>query len=287
MHLRGWPHQYYFRAGLDLTIFWFWFICCWLLIGILGDILILWSLAGQYFCHSHQRCRRQSTFHRYVGEAKGVRCPASVNFAHVVFPRGAVRTSAITGYLTSVPAVSLSFTYLGGRFGGIFMVSVSVSVLEFRCFGSSPKKQHGFSSRRGLEDQCFYTKKVPSKRELIHTKGSNKNHETFHLPWEFSCHLTSTSGRWKLHCIHHSCSSGRFLDARIGGWLGSQNSFRKNVDEKPANFMILVDEHPSFSTINIAWTNLGTHQLLLVEMCNLCETAAMWLHWCTLAIARR
>lgn len=287
MHLRGWPHQYYFRAGLDLTIFWFWFFCCRLLIGFLGDILILWFFAGQYFCHSHQRCGRQSTFHGYVGEAKGVRCPASVTFAHVVFPRFSVEDLSHHGLLDVrargvtvfyIPWRQILGDFCGFRFG-----------FRFDVLAHPQKTNMAFPAREVWKINVSIQKKFLQRelRQWYTLKEATINHETFHLPWEFSCHLTSTSGRWKLHCIHHSCSSGRFLDARIGGWLGSQKSFRKNVDEKPANFMILVDEHPSFSTINIAWTNLGTHQLLLVEMCNLCETAATWLHWRTLAIARR
>lgn len=117
---------------------------------------------------------------------------------------------------------------------------------------------------------------------VIHTKGSKKNHETFHLPWEFSCHLTSASGRWKLHCIHHSCSSWRFLDARIGGWLGSQNSFRKNVDEKPANFMILVDEHPSFSKnilLERTWEHINFFLLRCAIYVKLQPCGSIDVHW--------
>lgn len=128
----------------------------------------------------------------------------------------------------------------------------------------------------------FLYKKSSLKGELIHTKGSNNKSWDIHLPWEFSCHLTSTSGRWKLHCIHHSCSSGRFLDARIGGWLGSQKSFRKNVDEKPANFMILVDEHPSFSKnilLERTWEHINFFLLRCAIYVKLQPCGSIDVHW--------
>ena len=155
----------------------------------------------------------------------------------------------------------------------------------FRCFGSPKKKPTWLFLPERFGRSMFPQKKSSFKKgveTVIHTKGSKKNHETFHLPWEFSCHLTSTSGRWKLHCIHHSCSSGRFLDARIGGWLGSQKSFRKNVDEKPANFMILVDEHPSFSKnilLERTWEHINFFLLRCAIYAKLQPCGSIDVHW--------